>query len=216
MSDPNAQPPFPSDGTPPPPSQAPPPQATPPPPPPGTPPQPGGFQQPPQAPGYQAPGQYPAAAPPPSSSSSQKGCLIAAGIVVLVLVLGVVGCSVFAARAGNEIGESFEEFGNELDAKYGEADPSEYSVEFDSCAVNDLGFAEAEATVKNERDLEMAFNIDVSFTKDDLVIDNVTAYSETMGAGESSLLTVTSFKDSSLSEGDDIECAVTGANRNQP
>jgi hypothetical protein len=125
------------------------------------------------APAMSAP---PPGPPPAGTSSATRGCLIALGVVVLLGVLVSLAFIFFIGRAADELDETFDEIEQEIDENTGTADPDDYEIALTACIADPGALPVAEGTMTNLSDQDRAFNINVSFTADDVRLGSSSTY----------------------------------------
>ena len=114
--------------------------------------------------------------PPAGTSNATKGCLIALGVVVLLGVLVSLAFVFVINRAADELDETFDEIEQEFDENTGTADPDDYEIVLTACIADPEALPVAEGTLTNLSDSDRAFNINVSFTADEVRLGSSFTY----------------------------------------
>lgn len=130
-----------------------------------------------------------------------RGMAIAGLILsILGIVLSIILYIVLFAIADNA--------SDEISSWTGKADPSEYSIDVQSCNVDSLGYPTMKVTVKNKTSKDKSWTFDYEFRSGGSIVDKGTTFPETIPANDSMVVEVNSFSDTSGT----VKCEVTGVN----
>ena len=115
----------------------------------------------------------------------------------MVVLLGVLVSLAFVFvinRAADELDDTFDEIEQEIDDNTGTADPDDYELELTGCIPDPSSLAVAEGTLTNLSDRDRAFNVNVSFTADDIRLGSSFTYINTLEQGGTTAWRVTTLE----------------------
>jgi hypothetical protein len=134
--------------------------------------------------------------------SSGPGCLKIGLIVLAVLAILGIGALVVFAVAVNEVVE-------EIDRRTGEADPANYEVQVEECAVDELGFPAAAGTIQNTSAEAHAFEVVVVFSEDGELLERSATLVDQLEPGQTGRWSTISTQEP---RNDAVECEVQRVN----
>jgi hypothetical protein len=115
------------------------------------------------------------------------GCLVAAGIV---LVLGIAA----AVFLGAVVNEAAEEFGRQT----GRASDADFDLEVESCETGEFDLTEATGVITNTSTVRQGFEVEVRFTDaDNTLVEESVTFVDAIDPGQSARWTVTAFEEAS-------------------